>query len=76
MSVTARCAIALGAALAMPWPGPHVDVYVALLRILVNAYAEGADVAFWGLWVVLWIAYATAWLVLPGLVRMLWRTGR
>jgi hypothetical protein len=53
-----------------------VDGYVALLRVLVNASAEGADIAFWGFWFVLWIAYATAWLVLLGLVRMLWRTWR
>jgi hypothetical protein len=76
MSVTARCVIVLGAPLAMPWPGPHVDRYVALLTVLVNASAEGADIDFWGLCVVLWLAYATAWLVLLNLVRMLWRTGR
>ena len=76
MSVTARCVVVLGAPLAMQWPGPHVDGYVALLRVLVNASADGADIAFWGFWFVLWIAYATAWLVLLGLVRMLWRTWR
>lgn len=69
MSASARYVIVLGAPLAMPWPGPHVDRYVALLTVLVNAFAEGADIAFWGLWVVLWLAYATAWLVLLSLVR-------
>ena len=75
MNRIARSIIAFCAALAMPWPGPHVDRYTALLLVAIKAPAAGVSPAFWGLWAVLWIAYAVSWFVLLLLVRRLWCRG-
>lgn len=75
MSLIARCVFALCMPLAMPWPGPHMDRYTALLLVAVNAPAEGAGAAFWGLWAALWAAYAAGWFILLSLARVLWRSG-
>jgi hypothetical protein len=75
MNRIARSIIALCAPLTMPWPGPHVDRYAALLLVAINAPAEGVSPAFWELWAVLWIAYAVFWFVLLLLVRRLWCRG-
>jgi hypothetical protein len=59
----------LAFALAMPLPGPHIDGYLPMGIVATLAWADGADAAFWGLWSLLWAAYASVGWGLAVLLR-------
>jgi heme/copper-type cytochrome/quinol oxidase subunit 2 len=56
--------LALLAALLTPWLGPHIDDYLPVGWLLLQAHAEAPDAGFWVIaGVLLGVAYV-AWLVL------------
>lgn len=63
--------LALVAALLTPWIGPHIDRYLPVGWVLLQANAEAPDVGFWVIaGVLLCVAYVV-WLVLLSVIAAL-----
>lgn len=62
-------AVALMMGLLMPWPGPHIDRYVSLAEVAINARGQDVEPAFWLFWGVLWITCSALWL---GCLMLAW----
>lgn len=73
MRILARLAIALGIALLLPFPGPHVDSYVPIAAVLFRRDALDADAGFFVLAAALIAVYTAVVFGLLLLVRR--RTG-
>lgn len=71
---THRWWLAAVASLLTPWPGPHIDRYLPVGWLLLQATDESADAGFWLLAAaVLAIAYAVWLLLLSALAACLSR---
>lgn len=69
--------LALIAALLTPWIGPHIDHYVPVGWLLLQAGAETADAGFWIIAsVLLALGYAAWLLLLSGIAAWLSRSKR
>jgi ABC-type Fe3+ transport system permease subunit len=69
--------LALVAALLTPWIGPHLDRYVPVGWVLIQARAEAPDAGFWIIASVLLVLGYTAWaLLLSAFAAWLSRTRR
>lgn len=69
--------LALVAALATPWIGPHIDRYVPVGWLLFQAGAESADAGFWVIaGALLALGYAVGFLLLSGIAAGLSRRRR
>lgn len=63
--------LALVAALLTPWIGPHIDRYLPVSWVLLQASTEAPDVGFWVIaGVLLGVAYAV-WLALLSVIAAL-----